>query len=434
MGRMTLRRPVGQLRKRLDEASPKLLVISLVASAALLLRDAVVVGELGLSVEMDGYVAAVSAFVLAGSALVSAAESSVVPELARLRSGGSRREVEFMVAVLAGSVAVGLFLSLALWALAPWLGVLLQPGSRIGQNVATDVLRWLSVMGAVGIVLRGTCSSILTSYRRFLPAVLTPLIGASLVVGLALVRPKPQALALAFGIGLLVEASVLLVMVKHRTSIWVRPTADGWRSVAAVMPRGAIALTSSIVFSLNPLVDLAFASGLDTGDGAVLATAGRIPLAVAALLVVALVTPQYPRFAEIFVAGGRGQLASTAREQARFAGSVAVAFGLVLAVLAYPISLALYSHGAIDAEGTSAIATNMSVYAATVPFYVAGTMCVRALIASGRVSVVLAISVAGVVINIAGDAVLGSWFGATGVAAATAIVYAATLVATYLAQ
>ena len=50
------------------------------------------------------------------------------------------------------------------------------------------------------------------------------------------------------------------------------------------------------------------------------------------------------------------------------------------------------------------------------------------------VSVVLAISVAGVVINIAGDAVLGSWFGATGVAAATAIVHAATLVATYLAQ
>ena len=83
-------------------SSPKLLVISLVASAALLLRDAVVVGELGLSVEIDGYVAAVNAFVLAGEALVSAAESSVVPELARLRSGGSRREVEFMVAVLAG--------------------------------------------------------------------------------------------------------------------------------------------------------------------------------------------------------------------------------------------------------------------------------------------------------------------------------------------
>ena len=123
----------------------------------------------------------------------------------------------------------------------------------------------------------------------------------------------------------------------------------------------AIALTSSIVFSLNPLVDLAFASGLDTGDGAVLATAGRIPLAVAALLVVALVTPQYPRFAEIFVAGGRRQLASTARSRHGSQGSVAVAFGLVLAVLAYPISLALYSHGAIDAEGTSAIATNMSV-------------------------------------------------------------------------
>lgn len=418
----------------LDEASLRLVIVSALASLMLLLRDAIVVSRLGLSAEMDGYVAATTAFLLAGLALVSAAESSVVPELARLRSRHPGAEVDFMSAVLLASIVAGLLLAVVLVVLAPTLASLLQSGSTEGQFVTTTVLRWLAVAGGMAVVIRGASSAILTSYRRFIPATMSPVIGATFVGFVALIRPTPRSLAVAFGAGVLVEAMLLSVLAARDRSIHVRPNKRAWTALLAVAPRGGIALVSSIIFSLNPLIDLAVASRLEDGDGAILVTAGRIPLAVSALMVVGFVTPQYPRFADLFVSEGRVGLRDNARSQARFAGGIGVGIGILLASCSYPISLVLYSHGQVSSSGTGAISINMAVFSVTVPFFIAGSMCARSLIASGRVGTVLAISCGGVLVNVVGDFVLGGLLGVTGIALSTAVVYAATLAATYAAQ
>ncbi|MDJ0768631.1 MAG: lipid II flippase MurJ [Ilumatobacter sp.] len=421
--------PVGSL-PALGRASLTVASASGLVGVAAVLRDVVIGRRLGLGASLDGWSLALAVLVLVTSTFVSAVSAALVPAMSRAagesgsRDGSSRRLASEALVIAAIACLV---VAAAAWVTAPALADLMSDDADT-RVVTSDTLRRLSVLAIGSLLLRGTSSALLHARHRFALVALLPLLSASLVAGYAAVRTDvaPVGLATIHGLGVAVEALVLLLAVRVMIGL-TRPSLGGVvRTFRAMSRPFLLAALAALVFGINPVVDLWFAGWIDEGEVGRLALAARIPLAGGGLVAAAIATPAFPRFADAAGDVASDRFSATVRSVLRPTFKIAIGLALGIALVSLPLAMVLFAGSELDASAARSVGLLQVTYSFTIVPYVLGAVTARALHALDQQQLVLRFGIAGCVANIALDAVLAPLLGLHGIAAATALVYAAT--------
>jgi putative peptidoglycan lipid II flippase len=83
----------------------------------------------------------------------------------------------------------------------------------------------------------------------------------------------------------------------------------------------------------------------------------------------------------------------------------------------------VFQRGAFQAEDTLLVARIQQMYLLQVPFFVLGILGVRMLVALSKNHLLTIMAVVNLIVNVVGNLVFMRWFGVSGIALSTSVVY-----------
>jgi putative peptidoglycan lipid II flippase len=317
-------------------------------------------------------------------------------------------------------------------ALLPWLG-----SSFDAEKLAlAQSLLYVTSGVLIAVGLSAVFTAILQAHHRFAPGALANwAVPAVTLAMLWLGEGRWGILSLAVGtLSGFVAECVLLAASAWRVGLFP-PLAWSWRhaDVRHFSSRYAPFAISSVLISSSVVVDQAMAASLGSGGVSTLSYGNKVVTLLLGVVAASLSAALLPSFARTISARQWDALKSMAR---RFA--VAIALGsipcmIVIAVFAEPMIRLLFEHGAFGAADTRAAARVQVWLSLQIPFYILVTVGFRLLAALDGYRVVLRIAALNLVVNVAADWTLMQWYGVTGIAMATSLVYTIAAIATLVA-
>jgi putative peptidoglycan lipid II flippase len=425
MNRLDPRTIGPRLRQTLRHDSTTVFVATVLASIVALARDVIVGRSLGLGFGLDAWTVALAMVGFATSAVITAASASILPQVRRSRIGeGDYSPAEISAGGLAAALGVALALGTVTWLAAEPLASL-ATNTADTQMTTVFLVRALAVTAILSLLVRGIAGAILQSVQHFAMPALGPSISAIVVVLAVTVFDVTDVRRLVWyhGVGLIGEAGLLFGLVVRSTGLHAH---DFRRSleVSRVLSVGVgPAFVSAVAFSINPLIDVAFAANLGNGQAGRLGLASRLTIATAAVLASSLAVPAFPRFVDALTAGGLGALRRRFRRtlvQGILAGAGLTA---VLGITTIPLARLLFAGSELSTSDARSVAFLQLTYSATAAPYIAAAISLRALYALGRNRAAMYIAIAGCVLNAVFNLALTNAVGIHGIAIATAAMY-----------
>ena len=436
-------RSIGALRarwRRFQSASPlrRLGAATLVAAAGALgakgvgfVREVLVASAFGLADGVDVYLVA---FVVVGfplSILLNAAQPALVTALAGRPPGEDRADREAVAYGTSIAAIAGIAVVLTpLWLLAvgralPWIAAGFDPAKREALRAALWLLVPYTILSAVNLL----CYSVLQARHRFgvvglMPA-LTPLAICAAV--LAFRRPDVwPTLCAGLVAGTVLECVAVNALVlsglardgRRPSRAWIAPRADVFRRVLTATRQ---LLPGTLFVAAGPLAEQAIAAGIGSGTNSALGYGNRLPGSLAAVVVVAVGATALPHFSGLIAAARAGYALHSLRKLTRWLFAAGAIAGLVLALASTTITRWVFERGAFDPASTLRVAPVQAAYFLQLPFALVQMVALRTLTAAGRNPAVSRLTAATIVLQMALAWLLGSRFGATGIAAAATV-------------
>jgi putative peptidoglycan lipid II flippase len=187
-------------------------------------------------------------------------------------------------------------------------------------------------------------------------------------------------------------------------------------------------LLSGLVASGGVLFDQAMAATLLTGSVAALAYGGRFVSVALMLMGGSVASAVTPVFAEMSARGDWEGCRKTLRSWAWISGGAAAIVAITLILGAQALVRLAFQHGAFSRQDTLAVSLVLRVSAIQIPFFVSSRVFYRFLIAVRRSDLILYCGLLNLALNVVLDVVLVRWMGLAGIALATSLWTAATLV------
>lgn len=400
-----------------------LIVIAGSVAAIGFLREAATARTLGIGEQLDGMVLAFTVFFSLVGPVATGLNGTIVPRSSTLGIR-SRESLNRHVGVsVAASLAIGLLLCLVLVVTAITFS---ERVTGIGGPAATTLRNTLVILG-LSTALAFTVRSAIAAHLQALGTIRAPALSQGLPALFAtasivfVAAPSPHSIALGYGIGACVDLAVLVGLLR----IQVSPRLGGLKQLfqqAKSNLRGMGSLIiGSLVFSLNPVIDLIVAARFGIGEASRVGLGNRIPLGLAALLAGSIGLPMFRKLATTNAGQGLQEMKTLLRKATREVLLVSTLAAGSILVLS-PI-LANLLVGDARAEDISSIMVIQMVFALGIPAYVIGTMWAQAIITTGGHRVILAMGLSGCAINYVLDLLFGSLWGGLGIAGATVCVY-----------
>ena len=414
--------PVSPARRALTSML-WLLLFSVVAKSAGLLKEVLFANRLGIGVLLDQYALTSNWALWIPSIVPSIAMAAMVPVLATLRRQ-SESEADTMFAEIAGmALAAGAVLGVAT-ALAP-----LALGELFGDDPMFRIsLPAMAVIAPAMCIVAAGSAQLVSKHRHanlMMEASPSLVIAAYLFLspGLGLLG-----LSLATSAGYLLYALMVLWLL-HRASALPVPRfslkSPGWRLIG----RASLILTiGSICAGTVAVVDQSQATLLGPGASATLAFANRVLMLPTAMLSMLITRSMLPIFSDHDRAHDPRAFDRLVR---RFFLST-LALGLVACAafwIATPwLIRLLFEHGSFTAEDTAATASAVRWGVLQLPAVVASLVVVQALLSQRRF---IWVAISGT-FNLVGKLVLNDWLGSRmgvdGITLSTSIIMTSSLV------
>lgn len=323
---------------------------------------------------------------------------------------------------------------LLLYASAPTvLGWIAGGYSEDKLRLAVRALRLMTPLCLLA-TLPGMLSGVLHARERFVvPALAQVAFPGLTLVLLAWFGPSLGLVPLVIGAlgGYGIEAAVLVLALARADDVFRLRAAVRPAEFSAVLGQWLPAAGGMVIQNVMPLVDQAMAAHLAGGSVAALSYGYRLialPLGVATL---SIGTALLPVLSDLAARNDWDGFWFTVRRWTRvglWGGLLPV---VLLTVFAGPLIEFVYQRGSFDGADTAEVAAVLASYAGMIPFYVAGILGVRALTIVGLNRALLVISVVNLTANIAGNLILSRWFGVSGIAMSTVLVYGISTVLTF---
>ncbi|HEY8415831.1 MAG TPA: murein biosynthesis integral membrane protein MurJ [Thermaerobacter sp.] len=389
------------------------------------LRETVYASVFGASAELDAFLVAQGVPNLVVGLVSSAIATAATPLLAGAVARGDRAKAARTFSALANLVMLvtaAAMIPMAL--LAEGVVRLMAPGFAAEQvRLAAGVTRVLLV-ASLFVTWMNLLTGWLHACRRFFWPASTgipfnvAMIAAALFFG---THYGAYALAVGFTVGSLLRVLVQLPGL-HRTGFrhqWRLDLADpGLRAILRLLP--ALFLGYAVT-EVNVFVDRMVASTQEEGTISALNYAFRLVTLPHGLLAMALVQALYPSLGAVSATADREAFA---RLLVRGLGVLVVLLTpmtVALVVLRVPIVEFVYGRGSFDARDTVLTSLALAAYGLGLVPLALRDLANRALYAWQDTRYPAMVAVAAMLVNVAGDLVLGRWLGITGLALATTL-------------
>jgi len=281
-----------------------------------------------------------------------------VPVITEYRVRREHVEVRDLVAGVAGTLGVALFIITAIGVIAaPVLVFMFAPGFRadgVRFDLAVEMLRF-TFPYLFFISLVALASGVLNSYGRFgLPAFTPVLLNAVMIVFAAFIAPHFDGPGLVLAIGVFVAGLVQLcaqLPALHKLGLLPKPRWDwaheGVRRIARLMLPG---IFGSSVAQISLLLDTLIASFLMTGSIAWMYFADRLVEFPMGVFSIALATVILPGLSSHHADQSPERFAATLDWALRLTVLIVTPAALGLLMLAGPLTAAIFGYGEFDAR------------------------------------------------------------------------------------
>ena len=419
--------------RSLASAAMAVATLTLVAKLTAAAKDVVVARKFGTGPQVDAYYIAFALPSLILNVVTATIQSSLVPALVQIKDRESKAAAQRLLAswlvVLLGSVLIG---SVLLAVAAPVVLPLLATGFSAAK---LDLTRRLLYMLIPTLLFNGMGAGLLAALNAsesFTIGALIAVANPAAAVGCITAFSGTLGIyAVVAGtlVGFALEAGLLVVAFARRgwSPIPRWYGMDPWlrRLIRQSIPM----LAASAMAAGNGTVDQAMAGGLGSGSVSAMTYGLKITTAVQLVTITAIGTVVLPQYARLAHSAGGGQLL---REALRHHGMVLLAVALPITVLltlgSGELVRLIFQGGHFSPNDAHVVARVQSAYALQLPFYALGILGVRALSALQANGAVMRISLVNLVANVVADLVGRRLYGIVGIALATSIVYAGSLV------
>jgi len=396
-------------------------------------KDMTVASYFGTSDAVDAFFIALTVPTFVITVIAGSIPAALVPAYLHVRErDGSAGAARLLgnVLVLAGTTIAVSCLVLAL--LAPVLVELVGARFNGAKQLLTQHLFLLVLPGVLISGVSGMFAAVLNSQERFLLAAVTPAFMSVLSIVFLLTAAEHwgiYALAIGLTTGYVAELAVLAWSMRAR-KLLPRFHWPSWRDpdVQRVLGQYTPLVIGGAVMSSSPLVDQAMAASLGPGSVAQLGYATKLVAAGMGIGVTALSTAIFPHFSRMVAIRDWSGLRHTLRTYLALSLVAGAAIVLVIVALSEPLVRLFFERGQFVASDTRAVAHVQALYALQIPFYVLGILGVQLLHAISANRVLMWVSIGNFFTNIIGNYVFMRWWGVAGIAAATSLVYALSMV------
>ena len=398
-------------------------------------KEIVVARQLGVGDALDTFLIAYSLPALTMNIVATSFACALVPAYVQLREGaGEAPARRFLGGALFWSLGLLLLASALLALLFPAVLPLLASSFSPEKMAFTRLLFWalLPIVTVTGLAtIWGTILNVEGEYTvpAAAPVITSVVVAAALFFG---VRAW-GAWGLAGGTlaGACLEAALIGGCLRRR-GVSLRPRWHGMDAdLRQVIHQHAPLAAATLVFSGSVLTDQAIAARLGPGSVAALSYGSKIVLMVIGVTSTAVGTSVLPHFSRL-VAGRDWD--GLGRDMKRYTFLILLALiplSLLMVVFSLPIVRAGFQRGAFTAQDTHLVAQVQACFALQIPFYTVGMMYLRLLSALKMNSRTLAVSTAGIVLNVVLDIAFARLFGIAGIALSTTVVSAASAAVFY---
>jgi putative peptidoglycan lipid II flippase len=416
-------RAVRQIVTSLASIAPFYVFVALVVVT----REFLVAREFGVS---DGLDAFVMAYMLAAFCVTIGAgpfNAAVIPIYIRVKEKRGLKEAQILLSnilVLAISLLSALIAGLVI--LFPSIIPRLASGFSESKIVLTT--RLFKTL-APFVVLSGVSTiftAVLNAGKRLAFGAVVPSVTPLIAIGVLLVGHKHVGvwgLAVAVVSGALIEV-VLLGFALRRTGLRPMPSWSGFDdNLSKVMGQYGTMVVGSLLMSLTIVVDQSMATWLGPGTVSELNYGGKavsLSISIASMTVGTVVMPY---FSQLVVADNWQLLNAALKGYLRviFVTTLPITVGLVL--FSDQIVGIVYQHGMFLPAHTHIVSDIQKAFALQIPFYVAGTVIVRAIAAVGANRILAIGAGINLLVNVGLNWILMRSLGAVGIALSTTLVY-----------
>lgn len=390
------------------------------------LLQIVLAARFGASADLDAYFVAVSLPTLVSEWFIIAAPSvALVPLLAELHREGAHDDAWRLVVSFGNAllVVVAVLIVVAFTAAEP-VTRLLAPGLATGSRPLAASMFGMASLLLLPALGSGVLRAVLYSRERFLPPVVAVAVStAGTIVAVLMLESRIGVYSIV--LGLLVGGIVALLVNAAAARDLVRP----WLPIIDV--RGALARRSGALFGafliigtaaqVNSLSDRFFASLLAAGSISVFQYGEKLASFFMMAFAGAVAVPAYTAFSKHAAARDIGELRSTVGSSTKLVAVVTLPVLAVSIVVREPIVRLLLQHGAMTASDATAIAVVFALLCVAWAIYAFAQVLTFAFFSLEETRCLILVVIAGIIVNIALDAVLIRPLGIPGLAIATAV-------------
>lgn len=403
------------------------LVTVLVGVSQLLgfVRDAVNAWVFGASPAYDAFLVAQGLMNLVLGLIAGAMAKATVPTVSRAAERGlPGRGLHSAQVGLTVSLVVLAAGSAFMWWAAPGVVTVLAPGFHGATATLAVELTRIVTVASLFIAATNILAAVAQARGRFFVAGLegvpfnVVMIAAALIFGHVV---GVRAIAVGFVVGSFTRL-LMQVPVVHRLGMSLRPSLDvrdaGFREMARLVP---LLLLGSALSNVNTLVDRSVGSLVGPGVISALNYGYRLVQLPYALLVVTLATVLYPAFGAASLPGRRKELRRLIHRAISMLLVLLAPFVALLIVGGDLLAVIVFGRGNFDEAAVTATAIAVSGFAVGLFGLGVREVLARASYALGDARGPVGSAVVGMLVNVAGDVLLGPRFGVIGLAVSTSV-------------
>lgn len=409
-----------------------LTALGIVVRASSAVKEIVFAYAFGVSAETDAFVLAGTFAMFLPTIIGGAIGTALIAALADTQGsfrGSGLVRVTIWIAVIAFACGVSIYL------FAPLVmsGLFNLRGSDL-QN-AISYTRILAPLG-VTILLSSAMSALLNSAKQFylagIVAVATPLAILAAIILLA-ERWGLEAAAWGTVVGGVIEVLILANRIVSQRRVFfargelpaAKTAARFWRSV------GVLSFASTVA-AVSPMVDQFFLSKLETGSITNFNYASKVNSLLIGVFGTAFSVAIYPYLSDL---AAQRDTRGLKRLTWRLAGVVLPITGIATALVyafSYELVELLFARGKFTDTAVLQVGVIQQIFAFQLPFYIAGLIAMRILNATGASEFILWVACMGMVSNVLFDWLFYESLGAGGIALASVLTSALSLIFTLL--
>lgn len=420
------------LNRRIVNAASAVTAAALVVKLAATAKEFTVAGQFGRSDALESFLVAALIPGLLINLISESMNQALVPALVRVRERDGREGAQQLLSAsifwnIALLIAASLVMAFSARFIFPLIG---SRFSALKLNLAVHLFYGLLPV----IILSGVASNftaVLNTERRFALPALAPIATPLAIIFAVSVLGGPLgiwAMVYATVIGTSIHALWVARMLKT-SGYRIMPRWYGMTESTRELARqyGAI-LLSGLVASGGILVDQSMAAMLPAGSVSALAYAGRFVSVTLVLLGGAVSSAAGPAFAEMVARSDWGACRKALRTWAVASAVVATLVAGGLSLAAHSLVRLTFQHGVFGPQDTSAVSPVLVMYALQIPFFVCSRVFYRFLLAMRRADLIFYCGSLNLALDVVLNLVLMRWLGVAGIALATSLWTASTLV------